>query len=418
MTDYIEQLLQVEIDASDFATFERFLPEHVLNDPVSFIDTVREQEGDLIEVKDGRIGDVAFPALTAADPQRTVYLACGYDSVRMLVGMQSSFYQDYRDSMDILMGEKQLAGLNPPEHKKYRALVSSAFNMQSLSKISADLIDPLVDALVLEVSNKERAELVQDIAVRLPILLIGHIFGLPIDKYGRFAKLASQLMTGMTDFENGLIASQKLKEMLEEVIEEKKRAPGEDLISKLIQSEVDGETLSDEDIISTCRALVPAGIETTTRALSTLMSVIIDNPEQMDQVRQDPKLVPAAIDELLRWNGPAPVIPKRSMESIDFANVSVPANAMIFVYLGHANRDPRNWEHPERYDLNRSRQHHLAFSAGPHLCLGNQLARRELETTLTQVLAKLPKLRLDPEAPNHPIVGFNFRSCDQVFALT
>ncbi len=418
MNSYIERLLDVKIDASDFATFERFLPEPVLRDPVSYIEEVRVRDGDMLEIENAQIGGVPFPALTTADGERKVYLACGYDTVRKLVGMPTAFYQDYSDSMDILMGERQLAGLNPPLHKKYRALVTGAFNMQSLEKISGELIEPLVNALVAEAADKDRVELVQGLAVRLPILLIGHIFGLPIDQYGRFAQLASQVMTGLTDFENGLIGSEKLKDLLVEIIEERKENPGEDLISKLIQSEVDGEKLSDDDIISTCRALVPAGIETTTRALSTLMSVILDYPDQMDQVRQNPDLVPQAIDELLRWNGPAPIVPKRTTEEIDFAGKTIPADSRIFVYLGHANRDARNWESPEQYRLDRPRKHHLAFSAGAHLCIGNQLARRELEVSLKALLEKLPGLRTDPEAPEHPVVGFSFRSCDNVCALT
>ncbi len=412
----VEELLDIKIDSAVFASLEGVIPELVRRDPYSFFEHERERSGDIIVVSDGAIADVEFPVFRSSVGNK-VYVACGFDTVRQIVSDQSSFYQDYGAHMDILMGENQLAGMNPPLHAKYRALVMSAFDTQSIRNITAELIEPIVDGLISRIRQSEKTELVQDLACRLPVLLIGQIFNLPIEKYNDFATNAGALMMNAYDWPGAVAASKALGETFEEIIEERRRTPGSDLISDLIHAEIDGEKLPDSDIVSTCRAVVPAGIETTVKALSTLMALILDQPEKAQIVRQNLSLIPAATDELLRWNGPAQLLPKRTVKDVEIDGTSIPAGSHIYCYIGHANRDPRHWEHSESFDPERKRSQHLAFSFGPHFCVGNQLARAEIEVVFRKTLEKLPNLRRDPEAPEHSVQGVVFRSADFVHGL-
>ncbi len=414
----IDHLLNIPISSKAFATMETSVRGDVLEDPYAFFQGVREKRGDVIRVDDATVEGVLLPFLGSRDPDRPVYIAMGFDTVRSVVGNNKAIYQNYGESMDVLMGENQLAGMNPPLHQKYRSLVSKAFELHSLPMLTKTVIEPLVDGMIDRIATSDRTELMEALACRLPVLLIGHICALPTEKYNDFARAAGALMANPYDWSGAVVASAQLKEMFEAVIAEKRENPGSDLISKLILSEVDGERLSQSDIISTCRALVPAGIETTVRALGTLCAAILRFPEQAAQVRDNPSLVPTLIDELLRWNGPAQMLPKRTLEETEIAGVTVPANAHLWCYIGHANRDPGHWERPDEFDIGRRKQPHLAFSFGTHFCVGNQFARREMEVVLTKLLKRLPGLRLDPDAAQPVVKGVIFRSPDHINAMT
>lgn len=410
----VNRLLDIPIRAEAFATMERSLPEDVLENPYAHFEKVRSNEGDLIKVHNGDIGGVQFPFLRLRD--RPVYVAVGFDTVRKITGQNNDFYQDYERGMDVLMGRNQLAGMNPPLHKKYRALVMRAFELQSLPQLSEAFIEPVVDGMIDRVIERGSSELMQDIASRLPVLLIGHICALPTDLYGEFADHAGAIMASSYDWEAALAASNSLRETFISVIAEKRRNPSNDIISKLIRAEVDGEHLSDEDIISTCRALIPAGIETTVRALGNLCVAILNHPDQFGQVKDNPKLAGQFIEELLRWNGPAQMVPKRALNDVEIAGTLIPKDARVWCYIGHANRDPRHWENPDQFDINRKRQAHLAFSFGAHFCVGNQFAKREMDVVLKKIIARMPELKADPSHAAPKINGVIFRSSDEIHA--
>lgn len=411
----VDRLLDIPISAEAFATMERSLPADVLENPYAHFEKVRDAEGDIIAVDKGCVGGVDFPFLHLR--HRPVYVAVGFNTVREIAANSEVFYQDYERGMDVLMGPNQLAGMNPPLHKKYRALVMRAFELHSLPQLSESFIEPVVAAMIDRIVAKGSSELMQDLASRLPVLLIGQICALPQNRYGEFASHAGAIMASSYDWDTAIAASESLRQTFIEIIDQKRQNPGNDLISKLIAAEIDGERLAQEDIISTCRALIPAGIETTVRALGNLCVAILNHPDQFEQVKQDPKLAGVFIEELLRWNGPAQMVPKRAREDVTIAGTTIPKDARVWCYIGHANRDPRHWDEPDSFNINRKRQAHLAFSFGTHFCVGNQFAKREMDVVMKAFISRIPDIAFDPAHGEPKIGGVIFRSPDVVHAL-
>ena len=182
------------------------------------------------------------------------------------------------------------------------------------------------------------------------------------------------------------------------------------MISVLLQAELDGQRLTDEDIFAFLRLLLPAGAETTYRSSSNLLFGLLSNPDQLDAVRADRTLVPQAIEEGLRWEPPLTGIMRTAARDVELGGVTVPAGSILSVTLGAANHDDNRWEEPDRFDLFRDPQQHMAFAFGPHMCLGIHLARMETSVVLDAVLDRLPNLRLDPAADDVHITGLAFRA--------
>jgi cytochrome P450 len=182
------------------------------------------------------------------------------------------------------------------------------------------------------------------------------------------------------------------------------------VISVLVQAELDGEHLDDAQICSFLRLLLPAGAETTYRSSSNLLFGLLTNPEQLDALRADRNLMAQAIEEGLRWEPPLLGIMRTATRDTEIDGMAIPAGSIVAVNLGSANHDERYWDHAEEFDIFRAPRQHIAFAWGPHMCLGLHLARMETRVALTQVLDRLPNLRLDPDAEAPFITGAVFRA--------
>ena len=413
-----DALMQVSIDPKLFRSHEASVCPELAQDPHRHFDELRAKFGDVMEVKDNCIDGVEFPTLTPMNPENPGVLVTGFDTVKEVLTNQNNFFQNYGQSMDILMGESQIAGLNPPGHKSFRTLISQAFNKGSVDQLQTEVIVPLMTGLIEKFAQKETAELVEDFTCIMPTLLIGEIFQLPIAQYNDFAKLVAGLMNFNADWDGAVAASQGFSEIFIELIEERKLAPGNDLISRMLDAELDGVKLNDTEMMSFCRALVPAGVETTTRALSSVFSLLLNHPHSWEALRNDPDLVPAAVEEVIRFSGPVMMLPKRTTRDLELAGKKLRKDTNIWVCIGHANRDPAIWTNPHDFDITRKRKPHLGFSIGVHMCIGNQLARREMQDALRLMLEKLPNMRLNPDVPTAGILGVQHRSADRIEVLT
>src|SRR5207302_4549895 len=201
-----------------------------------------------------------------------------------------------------------------------------------------------------------------------------------------------------------------LRDYFAGILEQRRREPAGDVISVLSQAELDGQRLTDEEICSFLRLLLPAGAETTYRSSSNLLFGLLSNPEQLDALRADRALMPQAIEEGLRWEPPLIAIMRTATRDSEVEGAFVPAGSFVAVNIGSANHDEKVWEKPEEFDIFRPPRQHLAFAWGPHMCLGLHLARMETRVALTQVLDRLPGLRLDPDTEPVPITGAVFRA--------
>jgi cytochrome P450 len=390
------------------------MPAAIAREPHRFVDDIRREQGDVFEVVGNTIGGVHFPTLVPMDPAQPSFMVTGYSTVHAVVMNQGAFFQNHAHNMDLLMGEGQIAGLNPPNHRQLRTLFFQAFNRQSVDHLQLSAIQPLMRGLLCDMATRERTDIVRDFTCRVPTYLMCEIFALPPERCNEFAQLVSDLMNFGSSWANAMAASARLETLFLELIETRKRHPGDDLISHMLAEELEGRRLTATEMMSFCRALVPAGVETTTRALSTLLTAVLSEPGLWTRLGEQRELIPYAVDEAMRWNSPAQMIPKRTTAAIEVGGTSLPAHANLYIYLGQANRDGARWPDPHRYRAERERKPHLAFSMGAHMCLGNQLARREMQDALSLMLDRFPALRLDPGCAPPSIVGIQHRSADRI----
>ena len=201
-----------------------------------------------------------------------------------------------------------------------------------------------------------------------------------------------------------------MHDYLVEVIDDRRKNKREDMISVLAHAELEGQRLNDEEIVAFLRLLLPAGAETTYRSSSNLLVGLLTHTDQLDAVRGDRSLLPQAIEEGVRWESPLISIIRTATEDVEVDGVPVPAGASIMVCTGSANHDEKRWDNPEAFDIFRKRYPPVAFGFGPHVCLGQHLARMETTVALNALFDRLPNLRLDPEAEEPHIRGLMFRS--------
>jgi cytochrome P450 len=311
------------------------------------------------------------------------------------------------------MGPFVLVGMDEPEHKRHRSLVSVAFRHKSLVRWETEIIDPVVNDLIDTFAERGSAELVREFTYRFPVQIIAEILGVPHDDHEKFHDMAVWVVNVAANPEKGIAASHALREYLSEIVEAKRSRPGDDVISLLVQEELDGERLDDEEIYSFLRLLLPAGAETTYRATGSFLFGLLSNPDQLDALRADRSLMPQAVEESIRWESPLLITSRAATVDTELGGVKIPAGTHVVPNIGSANHDDTRWDNGDAYDLFRPVIPHISFGVGPHMCLGMHLARMEMGGAVDALLDRLPNLRLDPEAVERDdphIHGERFRS--------
>ena len=306
------------------------------------------------------------------------------------------------------MGELML-GLDGDEHRRYRSLVAYAFRRSTLERWRSELIEPVIDTLMDGVAPSGRADLVAQVTSKFPVQVICGIVGVPTTDHEQFNDWSIRINYGPLHPEEGMAASQAMRDYLEPLVEARRTTPTGDLLSELVHAEIDGARLTDEKIYGFLRLLLPAGAETTYRAFGSCLLALLDRPDAMARVRADRSLVPPAVEETLRWETSVTMVARRAAADTEIRGCPVPAGSSVSVINGSASRDETRWDHAGEWRLDRDPQQHMAFGTGPHQCLGMHLARMELEVGINAVLDRLPNLRLDPAAEPPVISGYAFR---------
>jgi cytochrome P450 len=306
------------------------------------------------------------------------------------------------------MGELILA-MDGAEHRQYRSLVAHTFRASVLERWDEELLRPLMGQLLDAIAPLGRADLVRDVTSQYPVQVICRIVGVPLVDHAQFAAWAEQINTGPLDPPRGMAASQAMRAYLEPIVEQRRRDPGQDLISGLVTAEIDGQRLTDEKVYGFLRLLIPAGAETTFRVMGSTLAAMLSHADLLERVREDRGLLPHVIEETLRWETSVTMTSRVATRDTEIAGCPIPAGSPVAVIVGSANRDASRYDEAETWQPERPLQPHLAFGTGPHQCLGMHLARLELRTGLNAILDRLPGLRLDPDAPPPSIEGFAFR---------
>lgn len=311
------------------------------------------------------------------------------------------------------LNDHGMLDLEPPDHTRIRRLVSKAFTPRTVERLRPyvhRLAGELVDGLVRDGGG----DLLTDVAEPLPVAVIAEMLGIPEADRAQLRPWSAAIC-GMYELnptpraaEAAVRASVEFSGYLRALIAERRRAPGDDLISGLIAAHDEGDRLTEQEMISTAVLLLDAGHEATVNATVNGWWALFRNPAQLAALRADHGLVPSAVEELLRYDTPLQLFERWVLDEIEIDGTTIPRGAELALLFGSANHDPVVFAEPERLDLARRDNPHISFSAGIHYCIGAPLARMELAASLTALLRKAPTLRLaaEPErTPNFVIRG-------------
>ena len=310
-----------------------------------------------------------------------------------------------------------IVAMDEPEHHTHRSIVFQAFRPKLLARWENELVRPVADELIDSFVGAGKVDLVRSFTFALPMRVIARILGLPRNDVAQFQKLSIEVISIGTDWDRGMAAFHALKEYFAELVEQRRQEPRDDLITELVQAEVEGHRLSDEQIFAFLRLLLPAGVETTYRSLGNLLFALLTHPDQLADVMRDHALIPQGVEEGLRWESPIFNTGRVSTRDSRLGGVDIPAGSVVTLFVGAANRDEKVFADPDRFDVHRKPNPHLSFAVGTHACLGMHLARMESRISLEQILLRLPELRLDSSAPPPQIVGMPLRSPDALNVL-
>lgn len=338
----------------------------------------------------------------------------GYPECQQIIADPATFSSDTSrllpDDIDQSFNEGNLIQMDAPDHRKLRKLVSRAFTPKLVAGLEpriSELTHELLDA----VAGKDELELVSDVAYPLPVIVIAELLGVPSSDRELFRKWVEHLFDrpdlslkqdaaeAKQEFEKHMGGLQAMYEYLHQHAAERRTQPRQDLLTALVQAEVDGERLSDTQVVNFAGLLLVAGHITTTLLLGNTMLALDLNPEQAERVRSDRSLVPSAIEESVRYLSPFSLLGRTTRGEAEVAGTRIPADQLVMVWIGAANRDPRQFDRPEVFDVARDPNPHLGFGRGVHFCLGAPLARLEGRIALNIMLDRFPVLRTSADNP-------------------
>lgn len=309
---------------------------------------------------------------------------------------------------------RSITTMDPPEHPRYRKLFQKAFTPVAIANWGDTLVKPVIEGLVEGFVGEGKAELVRHFTTRFPFHFIYSQLDLPEEDRDTFHKLAVALTCIANYPKEGAEASRKLGDYMALLLRERRGGKGTDLITLVANAEIDGGRLPEEVMVGFFRQLMNAAADTTYRGSSNLLAGLLANPEQLEAVRQDRKLIPQVIEEGLRWETPVVSLQRCTTKAVTLGGVELPEGAALDVVIGSANRDERQFQDPERFDIQRKGQRQVAFGFGPHVCIGQHLARVEITVALNALLDKLPNLRLDPDKSVPVVRGLALRAADAI----
>jgi cytochrome P450 len=343
---------------------------------------------------------------------RGVWLVTRYDDV-VAVLKDERFAKDWRSAMT----PEQLAQIppipevmkplsenmldkDPPDHERLRRLVSKAFTPRLIERMRPrvqEIADTLLDAV--KTKDKGGMDLIDDYAFPLPITVIAELLGVPVEDRNRFREWSDAAVSGDTTQEYVekilLPHMQAFIDYLRALFEEKRDNPKDDLISALVLAEEAGDRLSEDELLAMVFLLLVAGHETTVNLIGNGTLALLQNPDQLQKLRDDPSLIKPAIEELLRYEGPVETSTERfAREDVAIGDTVIPKGEMVMIVIAAADHDPERFPEPDALDIARADNKHLAFGKGIHHCLGAPLARMEGQIALGTLLRRMPDLRL------------------------
>lgn len=314
---------------------------------------------------------------------------------------KKQYIQEQGKELDTLayVSSQLLFYMNPPDHTRLRRLASKAF-----SSIVVERMRPYVQETVNELLGKVRntgfMDIISDLAGPLPVIVIAKVLGVPHqdeDRLHHWSNVLSRildLLLSLGEYERMNRVVLEFQAYLRDLIAERVQKPKADVISALIAAREQGDKLSEDELLATCILLFATGEETTVNTIGNGMLALLRHPDQMEKLKREPTLIQSAVEELLRYDSPVQITGRLALETIEIGGQTIRAGEKILTCLGAANRDPTQFPNPDRLDLTRRENHHLAFGDGIHYCLGAGLARVQGQIAINTLVQQLPNLAL------------------------
>ena len=302
------------------------------------------------------------------------------------------------------MLERNLLTMDGDDHRRLRGLVSKGFTPRRVAQLRPRL-EARVEELLDRASAKGEMEVVGDLAHPFPVIAIAELLGVPAEDQDRFRGWASQLVQLLDPFQGRggaaplIAATNDIFAYFRPLLAERRAHPRDDLLSAMIAAEQDGQKLGELDLLARSSLILVAGHETTSNLIGNAVLLMLRFPDERKRLQDDMSLLPSAVDECLRFESPIQLTDRAVVRDRELAGQPLRRNQMVAVVLAAANRDPAHFPDPERFDVARADNRHLAFGHGNHFCLGSQLAKLEAEIALGALLRRFPDFRGNPEPP-------------------
>jgi cytochrome P450 len=297
---------------------------------------------------------------------------------------------------------KQMLFMDAPAHTRLRGLASAAFTPRRV-EVLREHIQEIADDLLDRVQTRGRMDIIADFAAPMPAIVTAEMLGVPTEDHAHLKKWSADFAEMLGNFQHNpdriprvLESTNNLTTYFEAAIDKARQHPREGLIHSFMTAEIDGDRLTDEEIVANCIVIMVGGQETTTNLIGNGLLTLMRNPEQLAQLRDDPSLIPSAVEELLRYESPSQHTGRIAREDVQIGDKQIRKGQAVMAIMAAANRDPERFPDPDRLILDRSDNKHLAFGWSSHFCFGAPLARMEGQIAFETILRRLPNLEVAP----------------------
>ncbi len=336
-------------------------------------------------------------------PQGGMSLVFRYDDVQRVLSEHATFSSQARPQGQMPQHPlgASIISTDPPRHRQLRGLVSQAFTPRAVARLEPRIAE-IVEQLLDEVVDRGEMDVIEDLAYPLPVIVIAELLGIPPADRATFKQWSDAVVTGARGAPgtDGLAQRAALQAEMNayfaRMIEERRRDPRDDLISGLLAAQIEGEHLSEMELLGFCSLLLVAGNETTTNLIGNAIMCFDEQPEAMERLRAQPALLPSAIEEVLRYRSPVQAMFRWVASDTELSGETLRQGERVIAFIGSANRDETQFPEADQFDIERTPNRHLAFGQGIHFCLGAPLARLEARIALRAMLERLRAIERVP----------------------